>query len=167
MAAIVGPASLDWLRYNGTHVTDDATHVRYALALRATTAPDARIAVVWAGALSYFSHRDTVDLLGKSDRVIATGVPHPNFVPGHDKWNYGYSIGRLRPDVVAELWHPTANDLEEMGSWGYQRLPSTSGYAFVRSGDVSVDIRGLNSFISSGVEPRATPFKQTQRAGST
>jgi len=26
------------------------------------------------------------------------------FLPGHMKWDYSYSIGQLKPDVVFELW---------------------------------------------------------------
>ena len=26
------------------------------------------------------------------------------FYPGHLKWDYEYSIGQLKPDVVVELW---------------------------------------------------------------
>jgi hypothetical protein len=27
-----------------------------------------------------------------------------SFYPGHNKWDYAYSIGELHPDVVAQLW---------------------------------------------------------------
>ena len=26
------------------------------------------------------------------------------FFPGHLKWDYGYSIGHLQPDIVVQLW---------------------------------------------------------------
>ena len=51
-----------------------------------------------------------IDLLGKNDRHIARLLARlpagakPFFVPGHIKWDYAYSIGTLRPDVVAQLW---------------------------------------------------------------
>lgn len=54
-----------------------------------------------------------IDLIGKSDRVIARGEMRAvgqgiyalkEFYPGHMKWDYRYSIGELRPDVVAQLW---------------------------------------------------------------
>jgi hypothetical protein len=86
--------------------------VRLALRLRETTAPDATIAVAWAGALPYHAERPAIDLLGKTDPVIAhqpmhpgnSGSPYTDFFPGHLKWDYAYSIGRLRPDVVVQLW---------------------------------------------------------------
>ena len=95
------------------HVTDNATKVRLAVALRPMLKPDATVAVVWAGAEPYFLNRTAIDLLGKSDSVIAREPMHrpgPGddpasfFWPGHLKYEYAYSIGRLRPDLVLELW---------------------------------------------------------------
>jgi hypothetical protein len=91
---------------------------RYALmglALHEVTTEDAVIAVVTAGNIPYFSERISVDLLGKNDPVIARGLIHTNsslfepgnFRPGHNKRNYAYSIGELRPDVVAQIWENT------------------------------------------------------------
>ena len=37
--------------------------------------PNATVGLFWAGNLSYYIDRPTVDLLGKSDRVIAKGPP--------------------------------------------------------------------------------------------
>jgi hypothetical protein len=92
----------------------DERAVRAGLALRAFTAPDAVVGVVWAGAIPYFSERTCVDLLGKMDRRIAhepMRAANPNvpwwaaFHPGHMKWDYEYSIGQLKPDVIqAPLW---------------------------------------------------------------
>jgi len=91
---------------------------RYALmglALREVTTQDAVIAVVTAGNIPYFSERTAVDLLGKNDPVIARGPAHinsslfepGNWRPGHNKWDYAYSIGELKPDVVAQIWENT------------------------------------------------------------
>jgi len=80
------------------------------------TRPKASIAVTWAGAIPYFSNRYTVDLLGKNDRRIAREevrmVPsvakYTDFLPGHMKRNYAYSIGVLKPDVIVQLWKSAA-----------------------------------------------------------
>lgn len=86
--------------------------VRMALALREMTTEEATIAVVWAGIIPYFSDRFAIDMLGKNDKVVAReparrpeGV-HPllAFYPGHNKWKYSYSIGELRPDIIAQSW---------------------------------------------------------------
>ena len=117
--AITGPGALqEWLLI--TPAMDVARHekvVRKALLLPKITNTRASVAVVWAGALPYFSDRYAIDLLGKSDRTIAhedMRIPPADpsnpistittFFPGHLKWDYDYSIGRLKPDVVAQLW---------------------------------------------------------------
>ncbi len=124
----------EWLVDGGLHVRDDARKVRQALAIREATPADARIAVVWAGAIPYFSHRRAIDLLGKNDPVIAHGRARYVFWPGHDKWDYAYSIGRLRPDLVVELWKPTQRDRQRMREWGYESL----GAYWLRS-DAAID----------------------------
>jgi hypothetical protein len=136
--AINGLAVSLWLGHNAFYVDDDAWTTRYGLALRAATADDASIAVTWAGAIPYFSHRPTIDLLGKSDRVVAAGARQPaaGFEPGHDKWDYGYSIGHLRPDVVAELWHASEDDVRAIEGWGYVRL---APWVFARADSTRVD----------------------------
>jgi hypothetical protein len=71
--------------------------------------------VITAGNIPYFSERTSIDLLGKSDPVIAreparinsTLFQPGNYRPGHNKWNYAYSIGELKPDVVAQIWDGT------------------------------------------------------------
>lgn len=87
-------------------------YVQIALDLRELTRPTARIAVVTAGSIPYFSERYAIDLLGKCDpyiaRLEARGVGGlrnlENFRPGHMKWDYDYSIGKLNPDVVVQMW---------------------------------------------------------------
>lgn len=94
------------------HTQDNKTMVEIALLLRRITSPQAKIAVVWAGAIPYFSDRYAIDLLGKNDKQIARERMRMSsglrkfiaFYPGHLKYNYGYSIGQLKPDVVVQLW---------------------------------------------------------------
>lgn len=76
------------------------------------TTPEARIAVVTAGAIPYFTGRPSIDLLGKNDPVIAHQENHlpaniADICPGHMKWDYDYTIGQLKPDVVVQLWGDT------------------------------------------------------------
>ena len=76
---------------------------------------DATIAVVWAGITPYFDNRNAIDLLGKNDPTIAHLPMHIDrrlgFYPGHLKWDYDYSIGTLKPDVIVELWRVTDRNL--------------------------------------------------------
>ncbi|HEX6303318.1 MAG TPA: hypothetical protein VFZ76_03950 [Anaerolineales bacterium] len=97
-------------------VEGNKEYVRISLALEKITQPQARIAVVSAGAIPYFTDRYAIDLLGKNDVRIAhldarsTGGllnSLANFRPGHMKWDYDYSIGELKPDVVVQLWGKT------------------------------------------------------------
>lgn len=116
--AIRGPeAWREWLLLTRPlHARDNASMVHMANVIRSITKEEARVAVVWAGAAPYFMERPAIDLLGRADRLIARGPmngPPPEasplarltfFYPGHLKYDYGYSIGRLEPDVVAQLW---------------------------------------------------------------
>ena len=84
---------------------DEAENMtRLALKLKEITTPGAKIAIVWAGALSYFSDRYCIDPLGRCDAFIArqkTGIKnYKDFLPGHNKYDYSYSIGKLKPDIV-------------------------------------------------------------------
>lgn len=93
-------------------IEGNEAYVRMALAVKQSTTPSARIAVVTAGSIPYFSDRYAIDLLGKSDVKIAHEPAHrinspydlESFRPGHMKWDYAYSIGQLKPDVVVQLW---------------------------------------------------------------
>jgi hypothetical protein len=93
-------------------VTGNEQHTDIGLLVRSLTTEDASIAVVSAGAITYFSERVSIDLLGKADRVIARVAPRQlkgisddvDFRPGHNKWDYSYSIGELKPDLVVQLW---------------------------------------------------------------
>ena len=46
----------------------------------------------------------SIDLLGLNSPVIAKAPPAGPFYPGHDKWNYDYSIVQRRPDLIADNW---------------------------------------------------------------
>jgi hypothetical protein len=87
--------------------------------LAEVTTPEATIAVVTAGIIPYFAERTSIDILGKNDPVIAhsgarinSSLFSPgNFRPGHNKWDYAYSIGELQPDVVAQTWENTDEEV--------------------------------------------------------
>ena len=80
----------------------DIQRTRLGLHIQQHTDPEAVIAVHAAGQIPYYSERTVIDLLGKNDRVIAQGPPAAAFAPGHNKWNYAYSLLELKPDVVAD-----------------------------------------------------------------
>ena len=119
-------AGLRWIVLDAEYVRADELGVSEGRALAAVTQPGARIATIVAGGPAYYSGRGMVDLLGKSDRVIASGpradVPpgskYDLLYPGHNKWDYEHSIRDLRPDVVSQYWGgpEVRSQLEE---WGY------------------------------------------------
>ena len=89
-------------------------YVTMGLVLNRITDEDASIAVATAGNIIYFAGREGIDMLGKSDKLIARSLPHANdgvlnnvedlFRPGHNKWDYQHSIVALQPDIVAQIW---------------------------------------------------------------
>ena len=90
------------------------------LSLRSASESDAIFATVWAGSPGYYLQRPVIDLLGKNDSRVATSAPSSwPLYPGHNKWNYEYSVGELRPDVVIDLWSASQDDLEKLQDWGY------------------------------------------------
>ena len=97
--------------------------------MRDTTKAGARIGTVWAGVPAYYSHRTMLDLLGKNDTFIATSTPHGDFFPGHNKWDYDYSIGKLQPDVIFQTFD---RDIEKnlhqrITNWGYKKMCPITG----------------------------------------
>jgi arabinofuranosyltransferase len=112
--AIYGPAALtEMTLFKRTlHVEDNQKMVERALVIDRVTTGRATVAVVWDGAIPYFAERPAVSILGKNDRRIAhermrtaSGAKQiAAFYPGHLKWDYAYSIGTLKPDVVVHLW---------------------------------------------------------------
>jgi hypothetical protein len=122
-----------WGSENADGLALDRGWAETGVLVRQTTAPDTTVAMSAAGNTQYFDHRRGIDLVGKMDPVIAHMPPRPGieFRPGHVKWNYAYSIGRLRPDVVTQLYTPTARDACNLRTWGYTQIAPE---LFVRAG---------------------------------
>lgn len=144
--SIYGPSALaEWLLLKCPLWTcTNAQVVRTALMVRELTTQEAKVAVVWAGILPYFAERHAVDLLGKNDKVIArkpmrvsAGLSRfKDFYPGHLKWDYAYSIGELRPDVIISLW----GDREEAAPYlsAYRAIEVNGTCLWVRRGSSHV-----------------------------
>jgi hypothetical protein len=97
--------------------------------MRDTTEVGASIATIWAGVPAYYSHRIMLDLLGKNDTYIANSAPHGEFFPGHNKWDYDYSIGKLQPDVIFQTFDRglEKNLHQRIVDWGYKKLCPIAG----------------------------------------
>jgi len=100
---------------NGVQVTwVDNLNVVIGKKINQVAKPDAVIGLFWAGNLSYYIDRPVIDFLGKSDRFIAKNPPvreitesrynFSDFHPGHNKWNFQYSISNLSPDIIIRTW---------------------------------------------------------------
>jgi hypothetical protein len=131
-----GWGGFNWLNNNGDNVKDDFRISKQGVYLNEIADEKAVIATVWAGAPAYYSKRAMIDLLGKSDRKIASRKPVGDINPGHNKWDYNYSIGSLRPDVVFQLWHTIDSDKAKLIQWGYVEkcyLNERMGYFLTQS----------------------------------
>ena len=101
------------------HNIANEENVNAAIAINELTSQNASVGVFWAGSIPYYSGREAVDFLGKSDRYIANLLPDPSIswhgmdgVPGHDKYDLNYSIKVLKPTYVQGF------------KWGTQDLTS-------------------------------------------
>jgi len=153
-----GTAWTHWVGDGGFYTAKNQGTTAYGVVLGEITAPGATIAVVWAGAPIYYARREGIDLLGKMDPVIAHGPHHPGapMYPGHDKWDFGYSIGTLRPDLIAQYAWFTAADIDRFVAAGYEpvrldpvrfaealALDIPRALLWVRSDSIRVDRRAL------------------------
>jgi hypothetical protein len=129
-----------WTLSNAPMLRTDIQRAKLGLHIQQSTDADAVIAVHAAGQIPYFSERATIDLLGKSDAYIAKGPPATAFVPGHNKWNYAYSILELKPDVIADNFNKLAAFMDDHPE--YVRLPNG---IYVRADTTKVDIKRLGS----------------------
>lgn len=123
-ALVNGKGTLQWIVDNAYELPMNVQMARVGLLIRDSTDPQASIAVAAAGSTPYFAERPTIDVLGKCDRRIARLPRSRSFMPGHDKQDYAYSFGELRPDVVADYWHPKPDAVQALETFGFERLPN-------------------------------------------
>lgn len=117
----------------------DIRRVKLGLHIAENTAPEAVVAVHAAGQIPYYSERTTIDLLGLNDPVVAKGQGHGEFYPGHNKWDYDYSINQLQPDLIADNFAPLAEFMR--GSKQYTKLENG---IYIRNDSTLVDANGLS-----------------------
>jgi hypothetical protein len=131
-----------WLNYsinNAPLLKADIRRVKLGLLIAENTSPEAIIAVHAAGQIPYYSERTTIDLLGLNDPVIAKGLGHGEFYPGHNKWDYDYSIGQLQPNLIADNFAPLAEFMQ--GNEEYTKLANG---IYIRNNSVFIDANGLS-----------------------
>ncbi len=126
-----------WLAADLPYKADDYRELTaLSKAVADVTTPNANVAVVWAGLLPYLTDLTCIDLLGKSDHSVVNAPARTfeqvgdlfqwrnpthdewgHFYPGHLKWHYPWSIGRLKPDVIAQQWGPPADLAPYLGDY--------------------------------------------------
>ena len=99
------------------YVAGSDRNLQVALAIENVTSPGASVAVVGAGTIPYLlPDRYAIDILGKADphiahqnvRIPMSIVDVPFMRPGHMKWDYAYTFGELKPDVIVSIWEGTS-----------------------------------------------------------
>ncbi len=128
-----------WARDNAPLLKADIRRTRLGLFIARYTSPSAVIAVHAAGQIPYYSERTTIDLLGLNDPVVAKGPVTGPFYPGHDKWNYDYSIGQLQPDLIADNWIKLGDFMRDRHD--YLQLPNG---IYIRRDSTLIDAAGLS-----------------------
>ena len=138
LLVISGGPWMNWVLDNAPLRQADIRRVRAGVAIAESTSPEATIAVHAAGQIPYYSNRRTIDLLGLNDEVIAWGPLAGPFYPGHDKWNYDYSIRQLKPDLIADNWIRLGDYMR--GKTEYRQLDNGM---YVRQDTTVVDVPAL------------------------
>lgn len=101
------------------YVAGNDRNLQIAISLEQVTKPGASVAVIGAGTIPYLlPDRYVIDILGKADPYIAhqnvrtpMGIPDiPNMRPGHMKWDYAHTFGKLKPDVIVSIWAGTIEE---------------------------------------------------------
>ena len=102
-------------------------NIRIALLLKQNTLPSSKVADFAAGSVFYFSERYGVDLLGKVDRHVARLPAAPNTTrPGHNKYDFTYSLGEFKPDfVLSEFKLPVREDEMRLKTTGNDAYKGT------------------------------------------
>jgi len=106
-----------FLQKPSIYTVGEEKSVTIAQFINDTTTSNATVAIHAAGIIEYLTDREAFDVLGKSDKLIAHEPMHIppdqpliDFRPGHNKWDYAYTIGVLKPDVIIEVFDGTIAD---------------------------------------------------------
>ena len=115
----------------------DIQRARKGLLIEKNFNSSCRLASHAAGNIFYFAEGFyAIDLLGKSDNIIAKSTPATSFRPGHNKWNYNYSIKTLKSDIVADRWGEFPQWANKNG-WIKKFIGEKGDFVYIRKGDNS------------------------------
>ncbi len=85
-------------------------NINIALVLKHNVPPDGKVAGFWGGIPFYYSDVYGIDMLGKNDPTIAHMPALHGDLPGHNKFDFDYSLGTLKPDVVVSTFALPVNE---------------------------------------------------------
>jgi arabinofuranosyltransferase len=150
---------------------ENAEMIEQALLVGRVTDSDATLGLIWAGTIPYFACRQGIDFLGKNDPQIAHEQSHirpelfwwVEFWPGHNKWDYAYSIGEKTPDVVMQLWSPDRATLALLAS-SYELVRLDGFTWYLHRGSTHINHEALKIEIAHSIDqPRFTRFVINER----
>jgi len=150
---------------------DNLEMIEQALLVDRVTESDATLGLIWAGAIPYFANRPGIDFLGKNDPKIAHQRSHVRpeypwwleFWPGHNKWDYAYSIGGQAPDAVMQVWSPDAATLALLAS-RYEPVRLDGFTWYLRRDSMNIKRDALSTEIAHSIDqPRANHFIVNER----
>ncbi len=137
---LYGPAYWMWMKRNAPMVISDLDRARLGIYIKKALATNLSFAGHAAGNTPYWSDRKFYDLLGKTDAYIAKSMPARAFAPGHNKWDYAYSIRVLKPDLIIDPFRGTTF----FGDLSYE-IRQTNEYVNIRPSIwVSKSAKGIN-----------------------
>lgn len=125
---------------------DNKVNVNAAVVLNQVTTEDATVGVYWAGSVPYFTGREAIDFLGKSDKYIAQLPPDRSGIlywggmvspPGHSKYDLNYSIKKFEPTFVQFFKYGSQN-LMQWAATKYVLVERDGVYLFLLKGSPSV-----------------------------
>jgi hypothetical protein len=122
LVPVTGTNWKKWVLTDAEMLVLDIMRVQRGHMISMSTDEKTVIAVHGAGNIPYYAQRTTIDLLGKSDHYIARMIPKQTMIPGHNRWDYEFSIGVKRPDLVADDWGNIDSFMSENMIDQYQKL---------------------------------------------
>lgn len=127
--------------------------------LTSATTGSAKIAIVVAGTVPYFTDREFVDILGVNEKTIAHEPANIrsmsaelsgkliDFVPGHMKWDYPYIIKKYNPDLIIadENYGPNQEEKKTLlNKYTIVKTPENDVF-YVRENDPNVFMTDLKT----------------------
>lgn len=145
-----GNAGLRWHDNGPAYLESDLTWAEEGLLIGACTTEDTTVGVFAAGQIIYYSDRPGVDLLGKSDRVVARiSSTDESARPGHNKFSFERSIDELRPDLITGTGVGMPEDLVTRAELlGYE----STGRWLIHRDARGIDREGLVRGLAGGPE---------------